>query len=583
MSFSLPLFSRAGLLLAALLFAPAALAQPEVFYPFGIGAAGNQNGVAVAVGADGSAFVAGDFTGSPDFDPSGETLTLTAAGQFDVYLARYDENGALVWAFSLGSPLLEVVGGAATADGGVVVVGEFDGSFDADPGSGEMLLTSVGSSDLFVAKYDAEDGAFLWAFSVGSTATDAATAVAAGDDGGIVVAGLFNSAADFDPGAGTTPLISAGGSDAFAAEYDADGVFVQAFRVGGGGNDEATGVALGDDGGIALAGTFQETANFDPDGSAEATAPSGATNAFVAAYDTDGAFRWVTPLLSGDNNDVAAVAADGEGNVVATGRLAASTTLGDVTLTPESAFDLYVAKLGEDGAARWAFNVGGFSAGLGLATAGDGEVVVTGSFTGSADFDPGDGTTTLTGVDGPEIFVARYRADGSFRWAFAVAAEGFNQGRAVAVDDDGNALVVGDFGAAKGIDFDPSPDNAITLFSQGGADAFVAKYDEDGTVWEPKTPANELAAGAVGARLSAPFPNPVRGRASLALALEQPQDVRVEVFDTLGRRVAGLQDGPLAAGDHTLALDAAGLPSGLYVVRAVGDAFALSTRTTVVQ
>jgi hypothetical protein len=42
----------------------------------------------------------------------------------------------------------------------------------------------------------------------------------------------------------------------------------------------------------------------------------------------------------------------------------------------------------------------------------------------------------------------------------------------------------------------------------------------------------------------------------------------VEVFDALGRRVAILHDGPLAAGAHTLELDAASLPPGHYIVRA---------------
>ncbi len=580
----------ASLTLVALLIAPVhAQDDPEVFYPFSIGAASDQLATAISVEDESAVVVGGYFAGAPDFDPSDETTSLTAAGSFDVFLARYDELGALDWVISLGGLSLELVGGAATTDGGIVIVGQFDGTFDADPDpDSETILTSVGSNDFFVAKYDAEDGGFQWAFGVGGNGVDASNAVAATEDGGVVVVGAFSGAADFDPGDGVTPLISGGGADAFLAEYDADGAFVRAFKIGGSGEDDATGVATGGDGAIAVVGTFEDTVNFDPAGTATATAPSGASNAFVASYNADGTFRWVSALSSEDNNIAGAVTADGDGNVIATGTLRGETTVGTVTLTPEATSELFLAKYDAAGAVQWASSIGGSggsqASGAAIAATSEGEVVVTGNFQVDFNPDPADQDLTINGVDGLEVLVARYRADGSYRWAFPIAAEGFNQGLGVAVDGDDNAVVVGFFGASKGADFDPSPDNAITLFSRGGADAFVAKYDEDGSVWEPDPiSSNETIAETGGAALSAPYPNPVRGRASLALALAQPQHVRVEVFDALGRRVAMLHDGALATGNHPLTLDAADLPSGLYVVRAVGDAFSLSARTTVVQ
>lgn len=62
-------------------------------------------------------------------------------------------------------------------------------------------------------------------------------------------------------------------------------------------------------------------------------------------------------------------------------------------------------------------------------------------------------------------------------------------------------------------------------------------------------------------------PNPARGVASVALALERGADVRVAVYDGLGRRVALLHDGPLEAGEHRLRWDDAA-PAGAYVVAA---------------
>lgn len=68
--------------------------------------------------------------------------------------------------------------------------------------------------------------------------------------------------------------------------------------------------------------------------------------------------------------------------------------------------------------------------------------------------------------------------------------------------------------------------------------------------------------------LAAPYPNPARTQATLVLSLASPREsVIVEAFDVLGRRVAVLHEGPLAAGTYRLAFDGTGFPAGVYVVR----------------
>lgn len=59
-------------------------------------------------------------------------------------------------------------------------------------------------------------------------------------------------------------------------------------------------------------------------------------------------------------------------------------------------------------------------------------------------------------------------------------------------------------------------------------------------------------------------PNPFRGRTELLIALSQSGDVRVEVFDANGRRVATPFAGRLEAGEHRVTFDAAAVASGIY-------------------
>ncbi|MEP0548483.1 MAG: T9SS type A sorting domain-containing protein [Rhodothermales bacterium] len=79
------------------------------------------------------------------------------------------------------------------------------------------------------------------------------------------------------------------------------------------------------------------------------------------------------------------------------------------------------------------------------------------------------------------------------------------------------------------------------------------------------------------------YPNPSANAAIVALTLPTDADLRVTVYDVLGRRVANLADGPFAAGSHRLDLDTAALPGGVYLVRVQSEASVLSRRLVVVR
>lgn len=75
-------------------------------------------------------------------------------------------------------------------------------------------------------------------------------------------------------------------------------------------------------------------------------------------------------------------------------------------------------------------------------------------------------------------------------------------------------------------------------------------------------------------RIEQPYPNPFTSETRIRLAPETAQHVRVDVFDALGRPVANAFEGFLPAGtERTVTLDGSDWPSGLYLVRATGDAF----------
>lgn len=91
--------------------------------------------------------------------------------------------------------------------------------------------------------------------------------------------------------------------------------------------------------------------------------------------------------------------------------------------------------------------------------------------------------------------------------------------------------------------------------------------------------AGEPAPEASGVELMAPAPTPFRGETTIRFRLAEPGPARVDLFDALGRRVAGAAD-TYTAGEHTVRIDGAALAPGVYVARLTASG-ATATQTLV--
>ncbi len=79
------------------------------------------------------------------------------------------------------------------------------------------------------------------------------------------------------------------------------------------------------------------------------------------------------------------------------------------------------------------------------------------------------------------------------------------------------------------------------------------------------------------------WPNPSRGETQVRYGVPEAGPVAVEVFDSIGRRVAVLADGEQSAGWHQARVDALQLPAGVYIVRLRSGPAVLSHMFTVVR
>jgi hypothetical protein len=132
---------------------------------------------------------------------------------------------------------------------------------------------------------------------------------------------------------------------------------------------------------------------------------------------------------------------------------------------------------------KWAKSIGsaGEDRGNSITTDASGNVYITGSFAGTADFDPGMGIQTLTSVGGSDIFFAKYDNNGNYQWAKSIGSTGYDGGNSITTDASGDIYITGNFRGTA--DFEPGV-GSQNLTSIGFDDIFFAKYDSNGNyIW----------------------------------------------------------------------------------------------------
>jgi hypothetical protein len=295
---------------------------------------------AIDVAEDGSILVAGKFEGADMPLGAGgpnETI-LPSSGGVAVFVARFDSEGGLLWARGTSGTADAFPGAiAATATGGAVITGYFDGG-TLDFGGGAEPLSSLGTTSI-VASYG-PDGQFLWARIVADTTGFAeVNGVAPFADGSVLVGGAFGGETLL-LGAGEpteTTLVNSGDADAFYAAFAADGALLWARQTTGEYVERVKDVATMPDGSFFVVGEFASVAmTFDAGEPSQIDlSPSQLSPAFAAHFDAEATVEWATSFGCGDYAYLYDADLLGADAVVAAGACQEAMTTTDEQLPPE--------------------------------------------------------------------------------------------------------------------------------------------------------------------------------------------------------------------------------------------------------
>ncbi len=250
--------------------------------------------------------------------------------------------------------------------------------------------------------------------------------------------------------------------------------------------DDARTVKTDNSGNVFIGGTFYGSTDFDPGPGNQIRTSAGSGDGYIAKYDANGNFLAVYTFTNNLDCRLIALEIDNLGNIIATGHFVGSVDFdpgaGTYNLSSPVGYDFFVLKLNASGTLAWAVDIGSTSDDFGIDISADANnnVLVTGYFQGTTDFDPGSGLVNLSATTGGDAFVLKLSPVGVYSWAFNIGNSPNSNDRGTSIHTDAlnNVFVGGNF---QGIcDFDPSA-STTTLSATGTQSGFLVKFTSGGS------------------------------------------------------------------------------------------------------
>jgi hypothetical protein len=294
------------------------------------GGLGNDDALSVAAVSDG-VIVSGAYKSST---ASFSGTTITNAGDWDIFVAKYSSSGDLAWVKTAGGSAGDkVLGISAEKSGGAYLTGYYSlqgATF------GTISVTSTGLNDIFVAKIFS-NGTWHWVKHFGGSQAEKGISIAeTKDHQSVYVTGYIIGT---DVSIEGTTYQSHGAEDAFLAKYSLNGTLNWVVQFGNSSTEKGNAVSAAEDGGAYVAG-IMKSANIDFDGITLKLL--GTEDAFIAKFDKDGNVEWARNAKDAFANSIAAT----DKAVYVTGTFASTALFETTPLTPTVAGkeDVFIAK-----------------------------------------------------------------------------------------------------------------------------------------------------------------------------------------------------------------------------------------------
>lgn len=319
----------------------------------------------ITVGMGGEIFVSGNFYGEIAFGaPNPNTIISNTNSGFhdEGFIAKADSMGNWLWAKSF-STLVNGSGEFSSTTamqvdmmGDLFVTGMFQGETDF----GGISLNAT-SQDIYVAKYDGNQGTLNWVINGGGIGTDSVFDMAITPSNGVKLATAANSISQW----GANYYQSVGNADAVLVEIDANGAVLGLTGMGTPNQETLVLQIRVDSGGDTyLSGTFGGTLS---SGGWTVTSAYGGNDIFIAKSATNQGNSWAIVAGTSGTDQPRGMAVTSNGGVAFGGFLTSTFYVGSKSLSIQGSYDGFAVGLSPNGAVDWIEKLG----------AGDNELVLS--------------------------------------------------------------------------------------------------------------------------------------------------------------------------------------------------------------
>lgn len=479
---------------------------------------GHDYAMGISTDANGNNYVTGYFQ-PPMVIFDTDTLYATASANSNLFVARYDSSGNVIWAKAAsGNAQSFGTGIKQDTNGNCVVTGYYYSNVAITFGTITLApTTGITIVSAFIVKYDTA-GNVMWAKNAGPSSW-----------------GQNNFSIDLDA-AGNAYLTGTFDDSTYLEKYDSAGNLLwKKYNSGNSNTTHSWSINTNASGDNFISGYFSSPALAF--GSFTLNNTSNGHEIFVVKSDSAGNVIWATSDGVYPSLYKPSVSSDATGNCYITGYFNGSTAMfGSTTLFNAGFNDIFVVKYDTIGNVIWAKRAGGnnYDLGIGIRTDANGNSYVTGFFRGGATF----GSFTLFSANDPEIFIAKYDAAGTVLWAKSAGGSDVDNSNGVGIDASGNCYVAGNFFSAY-----PYFDNLLLVNSNlsfNPSEVFVAKLGSGITT--AINPASHIT-NAEGVSI---YPNPAND-AVIIRCSQFPAEI--VIYDLLGKNILSE---PLTVTNHQL-------------------------------
>lgn len=389
--------------------------------------------------------------------------------------------------YAIGSTQMDAgQSGIYDSNGNIIVFGSFKGVLDCDPSENSSELNPLGTPDILLAKYD-QSGGLLWALNLGRISLNNgmdANGLTIDSNDNIIIAGSFSNTVNFNPLGASTVRTSNGGKDAFLAKYSSNGQLIWVNTSGSLFFDYGTAVHSDLDDNIFYGIRYNGNVDIDPGANSVILNPqSGAADAAIVKYNSDGDYIWHFEVSTPNNDDITAI------EPAQNGKIAVGATInGSLTGIPQS--DMKMLVLNADGTLDWEYNFDNFENSNEISCfyfSDNGEsLYVAGRIQGNTDFDPNPIDEMIIQPLFADPFFAKYDlVNQSLIWARYIESAGIED-YVSGIIESGSALIA--LGSFDNVAIFNPGDFSSQVASQGDMDVYMTAYDKTtGNFMEAKT------------------------------------------------------------------------------------------------